>query len=316
MKNHKIIIISIISVISIGIIAGIWILVSPDSVKDTDRLTSVSDTDPVIVDIENQEQADSRKEGKDQSELKELAEGRADTGMDPDDGSDETKEKLQNVSGAGQKIEQNNKKTAEYKQEASTEAVRESNPNSAATISVVAENKTEQTTATADSTPVTTTENKSDSTTEAAPERKTEATTEATTRSTTQSTTESTTEAATTAHTHTWKAVYKTVKHEEVGHWEEVEAGQLEHPIVEGHIICSNPGCGYDYDLNGNVTSSGGVGYHQCADGTVGSNYHNENVTVGYWYETFYDDVWVVDQKAYTEQVVDYYECSECGARK
>ena len=42
----------------------------------------------------------------------------------------------------------------------------------------------------------------------------------------------------------------------------------------------------------------------------------NEQVIVGYWYEPFYDDVWVVDQKAYTEQVVDYYECSECGARK
>jgi len=290
MKNHKIIIISIISVISIGIIAGIWILFSPDAVKDTDRLTSLNDTDPVIIDIENQEQVDSRKARKDQSELKELAEGRADTGMDPDDGSDETKEKLQNVSGAGQKIEQNNKKTAEYKQEASTEAVRESNPNSAATISVVAENKTEQTTAAADSTPVTTTENK------------------------TVSTTESATEAATTeaVHTHTWKAVYKTVKHEEVGHWEEVEAGQLEHPIVEGHIICSNPGCGYDY------TAHGQHGYeaHICPDGVEGSNYHNENVIVGYWYEPFYDDVWVVDQKAYTEQVVDYYECSECGARK
>lgn len=314
MKNRKILIISIISVISLAIIAGIWILVSPDSVKDTDRLTSVSDTDPVIVDIENQEQADSRKEGKDQSELKELAEGRADTGLDPDDGSDEAEEKLQDVSGAGQKIEQSNKKTAEYKQEASTEAVRESNPNSAATISVVAENKTEQTTAAADSTPVTTTENKSDSTTEAVTERKTEATTEATTRSTTQSTTESTTEAATTAHTHTWKAVYKTVKHEEVGHWEQVEvAPAFQNPIVEGHIICSNPGCGYDY------TAHGQHGYedHICPDGTEGSNYHNEQVIVGY--ETvpaIIDDVWVVDQKAYTEQVVDYYECSECGARK
>ncbi|MBQ8982650.1 MAG: hypothetical protein IJ079_03595, partial [Lachnospiraceae bacterium] len=83
----------------------------------------------MIVDIEDQEQADSRKERKDQSELKELAEGRADTEMDSDDGSDEAEEKLQDVSGAGQKIEQSNKKTAEYKQEASTEAVRESNPN-------------------------------------------------------------------------------------------------------------------------------------------------------------------------------------------
>ena len=267
----------------------------------------------MIVDIEDQEQADSRKERKDQSELKELAEGRADTEMDSDDGSDEAEEKLQDVSGAGQKIEQSNKKTAEYKQEASTEAVRESNPNSAATISVVAENKTEQTTAAADSTPVTTTENKSDSTTEAAPERKTEATTEATTRSTTQSTTESTTKAATTAHTHTWKAVYKTVKHEEVGHWEKVEvAPAFQNPIVEGHTICSNPGCGFDYTATGTA-----IGDHQCADGTWGSNYHNEQVIVGY--ETvpaIIDDVWVVDQKAYTEQVVDHYECSECGARK
>ena len=264
------------------------------------------------------EQTDSRKEGKDQSELKEVAEGLADTGMDPDDGSDGAEEKLQDVSESGQKIEKNNKKTAEYKQEASTEAVRESTSNSAAmniaTIPVTTtENKSKQTTATTDSALATTTENKTASTTEAAPERKTEATTEATTRSTTQSTTESTTEAATTAHTHTWKAVYKTVKHEEVGHWEEVEvAPAFQNPIEEGHTICSH--CGLDFDAPGNENE---FASHICPDGTKGSNYHNEQVIVGY--ETvpaIIDDVWVVDQKAYTEQVVDYYECSECGARK
>ena len=278
MKKRKILIISIISVLTLGIIAGIWILFSPNS---------------VIVDIENQEQADSRKEGKNQSKLKELAEGRADTGMEPDDGSDESEQKLQDDSGAGQKIEQSNKMTAE--------------------------NKTEQTTAAADSTPVTTTENKTVSTTEAATERKTEATTEAATRSRTQSTTESTTEAATTAHTHTWKAIYKTVKHEEVGHWEEVEAGQLEHPIEEDHVFCG--ACNFDYTAAGVAPwtahfPDGRLAYEYSSDLCVMGTYHDKWVTVGYWYEPFYDDVWVVDRKAYTEQVVDHYECSECGARK
>ena len=221
--------------------------------------------------------------------------------------------------------------TSESKQETAVKAVRESNSNpeatNMATLSVeAAENKIERTTeaaetehtsisttAAADSVPVTTTENKITSTTEVATERKTEATTAATGRSTTQSTTESTTETVIT-HTHTWKAVYKTVKHEEVGHWEQVEvAPAFQNPIEEGHIICSNPGCGYDY------TAHGQHGYedHICPDGTEGSNYHNEQVIVGY--ETvpaIIDDVWVVDQKAYTEQVVDYYECNECGARK
>ena len=224
--------------------------------------------------------------------------------------------------------------TSESKQETAAKAVRESNSNpeatNMATLSVEAagdkiERTTEaaatehtsiSTTTAADGAPVTMTENKITSTTEAATERKTEATTAATGRSTTQSITESTTEAATTeaAHTHTWKAVYKTVKHEEVGHWEQVEvAPAFQNPIEEGHSICSNPGCGYDYTAHGQH----GTDYHQCADGTVGSNYHNEQVIVGY--ETvpaIIDDVWVVDQKAYTEQVVYYYECNECGARK
>lgn len=130
------------------------------------------------------------------------------------------------------------------------------------------------------------------------------ATTEATSGSGTSSAKDSSSGTSATTHTHNWVAVYKTVNHPEEGHYETVE---IVSPweIYEEHTVCSR--CRFDYTANG-VTPG------DCPNCDL-AGWTTVSVGTGE-YQVFYEDQWVVDVAAYSEQVVDYYRCSECGQTK
>lgn len=109
-------------------------------------------------------------------------------------------------------------------------------------------------------------------------------------------------------HEHHWVAQYKTVHHEEKGHYEKIkiqdaweEAEQKEVNVcnqcgtiitVENHIshYKNNPNCG---GYHGELRPTGNVIHH----------------------EAVYENEYVIDQKAYDEKILTGYKCS-CGATK
>ena len=117
-----------------------------------------------------------------------------------------------------------------------------------------------------------------------------------------------TTTTTTPTHTHSWKAVYKTVHHDEVGHNEtKTVTAAYDEPIYEERNVCSE--CGYS-----NVDATDVVLHEIEAHG--GAAYSNQEVQVGTMHhDAVTETVYVVDTAAYDEQVVDHYECS-CGATK
>jgi hypothetical protein len=118
-----------------------------------------------------------------------------------------------------------------------------------------------------------------------------------------------TTTTTTPTHTHSWKAVYKTVHHDEVGHNEtKTVTAAYDEPVYETKAVCS--ACGAYYDT---VT---GVGDHILFDHDGAASYSVDKVQTGSTHhDAMTETVYVVDQTAYDEQVIDHYECS-CGATK
>lgn len=108
----------------------------------------------------------------------------------------------------------------------------------------------------------------------------------------------------TAAHTHNWK----TVHHEEVGHYESVLVQEeFRNPIYAVHVLCSH--CDFDYTANGLIP---GPGVHICADGTKAAGYGDTSVyDHDQVFPAVYEDRWVVDTPAYDEQI-----CSTCGQKK
>ncbi|MCM1494493.1 MAG: hypothetical protein NC089_01680 [Bacteroides sp.] len=125
-------------------------------------------------------------------------------------------------------------------------------------------------------------------------------------------------------HQHTWQAQYRTVHHDEEGHYGNVCVKEAyDEPIYEGHYVCNY--CGKD------ITASGEGPDHCIACGppyppdhllygqfeTQGSSYGTIRVQVGTTHhEAVYEEKWIVDKKAYDEQVLDGYKCTTCGATK
>lgn len=109
---------------------------------------------------------------------------------------------------------------------------------------------------------------------------------------------------------HVWVETIELVSHEEVGHYEEVMVCDAwDEDVYETHTLCGK--CGYDYTANGKQ----------------GGDYHGNNNCAGTWgskivkvgtvhHDAVYETQWIVDQAAYTEQVVTGYECLKCGATK
>lgn len=125
-------------------------------------------------------------------------------------------------------------------------------------------------------------------------------------------------------HQHTWEAQYRTVHHDEEGHYEDVCVQKAyDEPIYETHNFCNY--CGID------ITATG-VGLGHCSVcgplyppdhplygqfETQGSSYGTKDVQVGTTHhEAVYEKKWIVDKKAYDEQVLDGYKCTTCGAIK
>lgn len=109
-----------------------------------------------------------------------------------------------------------------------------------------------------------------------------------------------------TGHQHNWQPVYKTVHHDEVGHYETVVVqAAWDEPVFESHAICSGCGAWIDNNLD-HIFDCGeyGSGYsvHEVQTGTV----HHDAVT---------EQRWIVDTPAYDEQVITGYKCS-CGQEK
>lgn len=125
-------------------------------------------------------------------------------------------------------------------------------------------------------------------------------------------------------HQHTWEVQYRTVHHDEEGHYENVCVKEAyDEPIYETHNFCTY--CGID------ITATG-VGLGHCTvcgppmpeddpfwepGATEGSSYSSGHVQVGTTHhEAVYEKKWIVDKKAYDEQVPNGYKCTICGATK
>ena len=123
------------------------------------------------------------------------------------------------------------------------------------------------------------------------------------------------------AHEHDFSIpVYKTIHHDEVGHWEEKQVLVKEawdEEAEEWVYVCNT--CDMKFsptEYETDVAALEALDDHQWDEKHGG--YHSEKVVV----DTIHHDaeyetqkVWVVDKAAYDEKVVDHYECA-CGATR
>lgn len=125
-------------------------------------------------------------------------------------------------------------------------------------------------------------------------------------------------------HQHTWEAQYRTVHHDEEGHYGDVCVKEAyDEPIYGTHYVCNY--CGLDLGNDqlshclkcGPPLSEDDIRYVPGIITTAGSSYGTIRVQVGTTHhEAVYEKKWVVDKKAYDEQVLDGYKCTTCGATK
>ncbi len=127
------------------------------------------------------------------------------------------------------------------------------------------------------------------------------------------------------AHEHDFNIpVYKTIHHEEEGHYEEQQVlvePERNEEVTEWVYVCNT--CGMKFsptEYGTDVAASDALDDHQW-DNEVGdythNGYHSEKVTYIKNYPAKYEtqNVWIVDKTAYDEEVVDYYKC-ECGSTR
>ncbi|MCM1286879.1 MAG: hypothetical protein NC240_01115 [Clostridium sp.] len=123
-------------------------------------------------------------------------------------------------------------------------------------------------------------------------------------------------------HQHTWEAQYRTVHHDEEGHYENVCVKEAyDDPIYESRYICHycHQAFGRDemshFAICGPPMSEDDPFWEPGA--TLGSSYSIGKVQVSaVHHEAVYEEKWIVDKKAYDEQVLDGYKCTTCGATK
>ena len=111
-------------------------------------------------------------------------------------------------------------------------------------------------------------------------------------------------------HTHSWEPVYGTVHHDEVGHYETQTVSEAwDEPIYKEMNVCS--ACGATF------VSPDDMAIHIIVEHSdTGASYSNQKVQVDtIHHDAVIQQVWVVDQAAYDEQVITGYRCS-CGATK
>ncbi|MCM1286931.1 MAG: hypothetical protein NC240_01385 [Clostridium sp.] len=123
-------------------------------------------------------------------------------------------------------------------------------------------------------------------------------------------------------HQHTWQAQYRTVHHDEEGHYGNVCVKEAyDEPIYEGRYICNYCHQAFGRDEMSHFAICGPPYppdhplYGQFE--TQGSSYSTGQVQVGTTHhEAVYEKKWIVDKKACDEQVLDGYKCTTCGATK
>lgn len=110
-----------------------------------------------------------------------------------------------------------------------------------------------------------------------------------------------------TEHQHSWQPTYKTVHHDEKGHYETVVVqAAWDEPEMYYTNVCNVCGYqGYDADDHILLVHNGAGSYHNEGFPT-GNTIHHDEVT---------EQQWVVDTPAYDEQVIAGYKCS-CGQEK
>lgn len=110
-------------------------------------------------------------------------------------------------------------------------------------------------------------------------------------------------------HTHSWEPVYGTVHHDEVGHYETQTVSEAwDEPVYEYKQVCS--ACGASF----NTVDEVGDHIIFTHDGLAA--YSSQRIqTNTVHHDAVIQQIWVVDQAAYDEQVITGYRCS-CGATK
>lgn len=110
-----------------------------------------------------------------------------------------------------------------------------------------------------------------------------------------------------TEHQHSWQPVYKTVHHDEKGHYETVVVqAAWDEQEMRYTDVCNV--CGYQ---------GSDVAEHIMFDHNGAGSYHNEGFPTGnvIHHDEVTEQQWVTDTPAYDEQVIAGYKCS-CGQEK
>ena len=125
-----------------------------------------------------------------------------------------------------------------------------------------------------------------------------------------------------TEHQHNWQAQYKTVHHDEEGHYENVMVQDAyDEPIYETGYVCNYCGkflgkeqlshcvtCGPPMSADNPFYTPGA---------TMGSSYSTSKRQVDTKHnDEVYEKEWVVDKEAYDENVLTGYTCTTCEATK
>lgn len=132
------------------------------------------------------------------------------------------------------------------------------------------------------------------------------------------------------SHTHNWKPVYTTVHHKAVTHDEDrwvVDKAAWDEKQVKYIEICKNCMFGncerckklgitnFEYDTVEELDRH----QYECLDdgGSCGFSTYREDVSyIHHDEEGHYETVTIVDKEAWDEQVIDHYECDDCGETK
>lgn len=109
-------------------------------------------------------------------------------------------------------------------------------------------------------------------------------------------------------HTHNWQPVYSTVHHEEEGHYETHTITEAyDEQVYETLYLCG--ACG------ASSSSIEGISSHLVSAHNGEATYTTSQEWKTIHHDAVTEEVWVVDQEAYDEQVITGYRCS-CGATR
>lgn len=130
------------------------------------------------------------------------------------------------------------------------------------------------------------------------------------------------------SHAHNWIERTETVYHDEVGHYETVQIGTetvvdeeaWDEPVYDMLAICN--ACGYTSDSTEDINNhlydhyDPELGYVDASYGVAEVQIDTIHHPARTHAEPIYEDRWVVDSEAWSEEKIIGYYCSECGAER